>query len=120
MLDTENIKLVSDAHKSLEKMFKSQGKKLPENRGEKTQGLPLRVLDCAVINFLHNQRKDLVDQNKQLYNFDSVRAVFIEGKPIYKNSGFHNKSHIQICVRNPNCIKGYFRVLDYDDGFTIP
>ena len=41
--------------------------------------------------------------------FDSVRAAFIVGKPLYLNSGFREHNHIQICVRNRACIKGYFR-----------
>lgn len=39
------------------------------------------------------------------------RGVVVEGKRIYPNAGFHEKSHIQVCVRNLRCIKGYFRVL---------
>ncbi len=26
-------------------------------------------------------------------------------------AGFYTKNHIQLCVRNPDCIKGYFRPL---------
>ena len=40
--------------------------------------------------------------------FDSVRGLFSEGAPVYEGSGFRKKTHVQICVRNPNCIKGYF------------
>jgi hypothetical protein len=29
-------------------------------------------------------------------------------KPLYLNAGFREKNRIQICVCNPNCIKGYF------------
>jgi hypothetical protein len=38
--------------------------------------------------------------------------VFIEGAPIYEGSGFFEKTHIQIAVCNPDCIKGVFRVPD--------
>jgi hypothetical protein len=37
-------------------------------------------------------------------------AKELEGQPIYETSGFHEKTHIQICVRNPKNIKGVFRV----------
>jgi len=40
--------------------------------------------------------------------YDSARGVFIEGSPIYTNAGFSEKTHIQICIRNANCIKGFF------------
>jgi hypothetical protein len=43
--------------------------------------------------------------------FDTVRAAFIEGSPIYEDAGFHAKNHIQLCVRSVASIKGYFRPL---------
>ena len=64
-----------------------------------------RNLDCAVINYMYEAARDT---DSPL--FDSVRAVFIEGDPIYPDSGFHQKTHIQIAIRNPECIKGVFRV----------
>ena len=60
----------------------------------------LRRLDCAVIENLHT----LNTENP----FDSVRGVFVEGDPLYEGAGFNEKNHIQICVRNPNCIKAFF------------
>ena len=50
--------------------------------------------------------------------FDSVRGVFWEGKELYKNAGFREKDHIQICIRNPNCIKGYFLPRELDNAFN--
>ena len=40
--------------------------------------------------------------------YDTVRSPFFEGKPLYDGAGFMDKNHIQICVRNTDCIKGYF------------
>jgi hypothetical protein len=31
-----------------------------------------------------------------------------EGGPAFEGSGLHAKTHIQICIRNMNCIKGFF------------
>ncbi len=45
------------------------------------------------------------DENRR---FDSVRGMFIEGEELYHGAGFRAKDHIEIAVRNPNCIKGYF------------
>lgn len=75
----------------------------------------LRNLDHAVIEFLHESRKI-----QKLPPFDTVRAAFWEGNDLYPNAGFKEKNHIQICVRNPNCIKGYFRPLAPDAKFPIP
>lgn len=41
---------------------------------------------------------------------DTVRAVFTEGRPLYPNAGFFEKTHAQIALPNPACIKGVFRV----------
>jgi hypothetical protein len=74
----------------------------------------LRELDCAVIETLHKIRKD---ENLQM--FDSVRGVFWEGRELYPNAGFREKDHIQICIRNPNCIKGFFYPREINDKFQI-
>ncbi len=68
----------------------------------KTNGL-LRFVDNYNIELLHEETKA-----KGNPPFDSVRCAFIEGAPIYPGAGFYEKSHIQICIRNPNCIKGFF------------
>ena len=75
----------------------------------------LRHLDCAVINTIHQFNKD-----KNNPQFDSVRGLFLEGDKIYDGAGFLKETHIQICVRNPNCIKGYFRIIESDENFPIP
>jgi len=103
LMDMENIILVKESFKALEESFKlADNKKLPENTNPSKAGdLLFRTLDCLVINSLH------VEQDK-VRPFDSVKGVFTEGEPIYHKAGFKEKSHIQICIRNPDCIKGYF------------
>jgi hypothetical protein len=98
---TAGIEQVRAAHKSLVEFAAAAGRKLPENAPE---GL-LRGLDCAVIQMVHTIRHDRGEQP-----IDSVKGVFIEGTPVYDGSGFYEKTHIQIAVRNPDCIKGVFRV----------
>lgn len=78
-------------------------KELCYGRKEKSKDKVLRYLDCAVIEYTHKFLEEK-DQN----SFDSVRATFIEGDPIYPSAGFYDKTHIQICIINPNCIKGVF------------
>lgn len=85
--------------------------KLPRNSGRGDK--PLRRLDCAVIERFHKMNKDM---NKQEY--DSVRGIFFEGGSIYPGSGILEKTHIQICVRNPNCIKGYFAPKEFNGDFA--
>ena len=84
---------------------------LPQNSGKNNK--PLRRLDCAVIERFHKMNSAL---NRREY--DSVRGIFVEGNAIYPNSGIFAKTHIQICVRNPNCIKGYFTPKEFNGDFT--
>jgi len=49
--------------------------------------------------------------------FDTVRALFPEGDELYAGSGFKDKTHSEIAVRNDACILGYFRPRPYP---TLP
>ena len=88
---------------SLRKIYPQPGQKLPRTVGP-APDKGGRKLDCLVIKTLHQMR---TDQGQGQY--DSVRGPFLEGKRIYATSGFRTHTHIQICVRNTACIKGYFR-----------
>jgi hypothetical protein len=116
LLDAEYIALVKESHKTLEESCKKLGLPMPVNNnvGSSTD-LLLRNLDCAVIQNLHLER-----ERNDMRPFDSVRGAFIEGSPLYTNAGFHEKNHIQICVRNPNCIKGYFIPRPAVNGWQVP
>lgn len=92
------------------------GDTIPQNKDIKgNTDLLLRYLDCAVIEHLHDSR----NFTKEI-PFDSVRGVFFEGNPIYPTSGFHEQSHIQICIRNPNCIKGFFAPMEINNKWRMP
>lgn len=95
------IQQVQDSFPEYVEICKAANYPLPQNSSDQLT----RPLDCAVINFLHNVR-EMVDEPP----IDTVRGVFLEGNPIYPGSGIRQKTHIQICVRNPECIKGVFRV----------
>lgn len=62
----------------------------------------VRRLDCAVIKNLH------LMLSKQKVRYDTVIGYFQEGKEAFPGSSIMDRSHIQICVRNVSCIKGYF------------
>jgi hypothetical protein len=104
LLEAHSLGVVKQGYRSLHELRKSSGSDMPQNIGTKgSKDLLLRNLDCAVIEAVHAYNKSA---EKPVY--DTVRGMFIEGKPIYRGAGIFEKSHIQICVRNPNCIKGYF------------
>ena len=110
LLDYGNLQLLKNGYETLQST--SSNSDFPENKSVGGIGdLLLRELDCAVIESLHAMREDL-----QQPPFDSIRSVFYEGEELYPNAGFREKDHIQICVRNPNCIKGFFlpRKMDYE------
>lgn len=117
LLDSKSIQVVQEAHGSYIKAIEDAGWPLPTNKDtDKSGDLLLRPLDCAVIQHLHAIRKEPPEDPA----FDSVRGMFSEGSPVYKGAGFYKKSHIQIAVRNPNCIKGYFRVMEPDSNWPRP
>ncbi len=106
LLDSSNIKILKFSYE----LFKSDSVKLakpiPQNVNHpKTKGNDrvLRYLDCAVVEYTHNFLRSSGEPA-----FESVRAAFIEGEPIYEGAGFNEKTHIQICIINPDCIKGFF------------
>jgi len=115
LLDSESLSLLRNSYRNLVSTLKAAGKPVPINKSStisKTDDLLLRNLDCATINFLHFLLKESKEQA-----YDSVRGVFWEGESLYPNAGFKEKNHIQLCIRNPNCIKGYFWPLEEDAGY---
>ena len=108
LLDQQAIQLVQDRYSWLVAQCHANGTQLPKNENpdwmQDSTDRIYRKLDCAVIRSIHDLIKDA-----GLPAYDSVRAVFLEGKPVYKDSGFLEKTHIQICVRKPERIIGYFR-----------
>jgi hypothetical protein len=98
---SRGLQLTKTAFARLQKVFQQAGKPLPENQPDRLR----HNLDCAVINYLHHLQ---AEENKSA--FDSVKGVFIETPDLYPGSAFGSKNHIQIAVRNQDCIKGVFRV----------
>ena len=104
------------AQKDLIQSLETKGQPIPKNSSYSKQDFDFkaRYLDCAVIRWAHKLANDSGEK------FDSVRAVFWEGAPIYENAGFKEQNHIQIAVINPNCIKGIFYPRKRDDNCTRP
>ncbi len=103
LLTSNGIAAVKAAHQLFEERLELSDGPRPTNSGG--SDLLLRHLDCAVLKHLHRIRS-----RSGQTAFDTVRGVFIEGASIYPDSGFREKTHIQICVCNPDVIKGVFRV----------
>ncbi len=116
LIESKSLRIVKAAYDLFKSTQVKAGLPLPENRpiGDEPD-LLLRKLDCAVIETIHAFNKE-----NNLPSYDSVRGVFWEGRELYPNAGFKERNHIQLCVRNVNCIKGYFSPLDADADFPLP
>ena len=86
--------------------FTANGGELPKNQAATGGDFDWlkRHLDC----FILNNTLPIIEASLDC-EFDTVRGVFQEGEPIFKGAGFKLKSHIQIAVRNPSAIIGYFK-----------
>jgi hypothetical protein len=80
-----------------------------ESGGDKV----LRHLDCAVMNYLYGIRESAQESDPRSQPYATVRALFPEGSELYPGAGFREKTHIQICVREPEQILGVFRVPEW-------
>jgi len=98
---TDGIALLRDGYDELLTAAHSSDWQIPENSGDSLR----RRLDCAVIVHLHRQ----LHANGST-PIDTIKAVFVEGSPIYPTAGFSEKTHTHIAVCNPECIRGVFRI----------
>lgn len=117
LTDSKSSDYLKNGYRILKTRCEVTGADMPVNRqSQKTRDVLLRDLDCAVI----LQVQDFYSAEKGKPAFDSVRGVFIEGGPPYPGSALCEKTHIQLCVCNPNCIKGYFAPRTQDNHYSIP
>jgi len=100
-LDSNHLRLAHISYATLKDAYELVGAPILANKVPKgSSEALLRELDCAVIENIHRLNDSVP--------FDSVRGVFMEGHTLYPGAGFNEKNHIQICIRNPNYIKGLF------------
>jgi len=104
LLEQQNLEFLAWAYDEFEKSLIENGEELPKNTPFTNDDFDFkkRELDCAVIRYAHKLAKN------EGMEFDSVRAAFWEGKPLYKGASFKTENHIQLAILNPNCIKGIF------------
>jgi hypothetical protein len=110
------IEAVWLAYNELIRMAERDGKPIPENvdpANESNGDKIIRRLDCAVMNCLFGilQTSQVSAPKSQPYS--TVRALFPEGSELYPGAGFRDKTHIQICVRDPEQILGVFRIPEW-------
>lgn len=84
---------------------------MPQNRDapdDLNEDRVLRYLDCAVLRHLHEILEAQPARHRLIEPFDTVRGTFHEGGPLYPGAKIMEKSHVQVAVRTPSCIKGFF------------
>ncbi|MFD2918375.1 hypothetical protein ACFS6H_01560 [Terrimonas rubra] len=115
--DSAFIDIISAYYALMKDDFAFLQKELPQNKNlanDKHHDLILRELDCAVIEYMHQKMAEKIQNdidahgNSALQYFDTTRGIFTEGGPAFEGAGIQSKNHIQICIRNLNCIKGFF------------
>lgn len=100
--ESSALSRVRGAYEALCETYQENGIPLPTNGPNLRQ----RRLDCAVFDLLH-----FLEDNA----LDSVRAALWEGETLYPGAGIREADHVQICIRNPECILGYFRPIAVAD-----
>jgi hypothetical protein len=100
LLDEQCTSILRESFMAFRSQYRAAKKELPRNRGRLKK---LRELDCAVIN------ECLTRLGAHGKWFDTVRGAFLEGEPIFPGTTISAETHIQIAVRNVDCILGVFR-----------
>jgi hypothetical protein len=92
--------LLGETYDRLVPALRAAGRPLPQNRGREGK---LRELDCLIVNTCIDGLRESGTE------YDTVRAGFLEGEPVYPTAAFSRESHIQVAVRNSACMLGVFR-----------
>jgi hypothetical protein len=105
LLDVEFTSILEAVYPAFVADLESRGEPIPQNAKPRADGTKLfHALDRAVIEFAI-RLTEAADNRK----FDTVRGAFWEGGQAFPGSEIARQSHIQIAVRNSDCVLGYFK-----------
>jgi hypothetical protein len=110
LLSREDLEILRAAYYSLRSLHERMKLPMPENvgvKGSPAADRPLRYLDCEVVKHLHALMEQQQDDGATP-RYDSARGLFTEGEALFPGSGFKSQTHVQIAIRNMDCIKGLF------------
>ena len=97
LTDLRCTELLLKSYTTVEKDYRQMGLNLPQNTGRELKN---RKLDCLVINNLAAAISGQVQ---------TVRGAFEEGDEAFAGAALRKETHIQVAVRDPQCILGIFR-----------
>ncbi|WP_431258953.1 hypothetical protein ACQ86G_01270 [Roseateles chitinivorans] len=94
-----------EAHDELRKVVSATGRSMPINRSADAldEETLIRGLDCAVFNMGPEMR-----EREGLGPVQLLRAAFYQGRPILDGSEFRVGTHLQLALRDPQCVIGWF------------
>lgn len=101
LLDPGNLDVLEEHHAQLKQDAEDVGQPLKQNARNK------KYLDCAVFNTTY---LSIENQGEAV---DTAQAVFVPSAPkdrLWNSSGLFRGAHIQLCVRNLECILGVWLV----------
>ena len=97
LLESTYHEAIRATYRNLRRVYRSQGWLLPKNQKKRHD------LDCLVINKFVKFMERFEGQQGIL--FQTVRGVFEEGRPLFPGSALRSQSHIQIAVRDVQCMR---------------
>jgi hypothetical protein len=100
LTDLQCTELLSRSYEILAGDYRAKKLELPANTG---RDLKNRKLDCLVIN---NLTETIAP------DIQTVRGAFEEGDEAFRGAALRRETHIQVAVRDPECILGVFRPTD--------
>ena len=105
LLDVRYTRYLGAAYPEYLQSLVKSGQTPPRNEGRRNQAgdLLLRRLDCSMLNWTLERLERQTGGAVQ-----TVHGVFIEGNEAFPGSCIMEKSHIQIAVRDAECIVGVF------------
>lgn len=98
LLEPANAELLVSFYRQMTSDLRLAGTSVPKNFNAKKR------LDCAVFEYAAAAFE--MQQQEQL---DSIRAVYVPtsgAKRLWSRSWLYREAHIQLCIRNPECILG--------------
>jgi hypothetical protein len=95
LLDPDNLEILSRYRREYEELERRTGNAPKANYNK------AKYLDCAVFQFAYASFEIVKDP------VDTCRAVFVpSSERLWRRSGVYKNAHIQLCVRNADCILG--------------
>ena len=99
LLDPDNLEILTRFRREYERRERQDGRVPRENYNKS------KYLDCSVFQYAYAAFQAEADP------VDTSRAVFVpSGERLWTRSGLHRHAHIQLCVRNTECILGTWLV----------